>query len=628
MKKFLLFNLLFLLTIQNCNHPSKKNSPIQGWNILTNNDSIAVEVIEKAADQEVNHLQLSHHIVMDLRDVKEPAVAQKVNRLTKLAHEKGIEEVTIWDHSLYELDYYPDEFKTGPQGTINLDNPKFWQWIKRDVRNTLDLVPEIDGIILTFIETGAHVEDQYSEILKTEEEKLAAMVDTLASVIIDERDLSLYIRTFIYTQAELNSLLKAVNMVQNPKVKVMTKETPHDFFLTHPVSKFVRDIKSPTLIEFDAAHEYNGQNIIASIFPEIHLKRWQYYQTLPNVIGYVARTDRFHNTTIINSPAEINLFALHKAVTDGPDMDIEAIYDEFISQNYGKKAVPYLKPAFKLSPKIILSSLYTLGLPLNSHSRLDIENDSGYQRHVSGKWLEDMNIHLHRGIDTTLHYWKDIVNHLAPVWYKNSQSNQLAAESRWVLESGWLEPIEKMNEGYLHLIIREKKFSVQSAEKAFRLVQQAEDVAANKQLYATTLQIYERTYITAQLYEAVANAYFSYRVMARGPEYRTQFIEQTFHENREKLPKIIDRILNYPHSVPVGQYDWREDAYRAIRYYLELKELKENNIYSYTPETFKRFSYSGISDTQKRELFMEYKNTMDGLQERGLPVRNYSGFQK
>ncbi len=592
---------------QSCEKASNRTLLIRGWNILTNNDSIAVAVIDKAADQGVNHLQLSHHIVMDLRDVKEPAVAKKVNRLSKLAHEKGIEEVTIWDHSLYGLDYYPDEFKTGPKGTINLDNPKFWQWIKDDVRNSLNLVPDINGIILTFIETGAHVEDQYSEILKTEEDKLAAMVDTLASVIVDERDLNLYIRTFIYTKAELNSLLKAVNKVQNPKVRVMTKETPHDFFLTHPVSKFVRDIKSPTLIEFDAAHEYNGQGIIASIFPEIHLKRWQYYNSLPNVIGYVARTDRFHNSTIINSPTEINLFALHKVATDGPNINIETIYDEFITQNYGSASIPYLKPAFKLAPQIILSSLYTLGLPLNSHSRLDIENDSGYQRHVSGKWLDDMNKPLLHGIDTTLHYWKDIVNHLAPPWYKTDQSNQLATESQWILESGWLDPAEKMNADYLQLIVREKEFSVQSAEKALQLVRQAENVTQNKKLYANTLKIFERTYLTAQLYQTVANAYFSYRVMARGPEFRTQFVEQTLQQSFEKLPTVIDQILNYPHPGPIGQYQWREDAFRAMRYYLEFQKLIKNNVYEYSPDTFKRFSFSGVSETQKQELYREYK---------------------
>ena len=451
----------FLLSACNQKKDTDTNGlhAIRGWNILTNNDEMAEKVIARAKTYNINHLQLSHSIVMDLRDVKKEAVAKKVNYLAAKAHDEGIGEVTIWDHSLYGLNYYPDQFKTGPNGTIDLDNPEFWRWIKEDYRNMLDLVPGIDGIILTFIETGAHVEDQYSKVLKTEEEKLAAMVDTLASVIIDEFNLRLYIRTFIYTRAELGSLLKAIALVKNPGVRVMTKEVPHDFFLTHPVSKFVKDINAPVIIEFDAAHEYNGQSVIASIFPEIHLKRWQYYSTLDNVIGYVARTDRYNNTSIIGNPAELNLFALKMATSETKIMDPDSVYNEFIKMNYGPECIPYLKPALGNSSEIILSSLYTLGLPLNSHSRLDIENDGAYQRHVSGKWMENMNIHLGHGIDTILHYWKDIVNHLAPAWYKSKESNQLSVESHWVLDSGWLAPVELMNESYLRLILNEKDFS-------------------------------------------------------------------------------------------------------------------------------------------------------------------------
>ena len=606
--------ILILFVFFNCQNQVAKQKPdttIEGWNILTNNDSIAVEVIDQAAGQGINHLQLSHHIVMDLRDVKEPQVAEKVNNLTRLAHQKGIEEVTIWDHSLYGLDYYPARFKTGPEGRINLDNPEFWQWVKADVRQSLDIVPEIDGIILTFIETGAHVEDQYSAEMKTEEEKLASLVDKMASVIIDERGLNLYIRTFIYTRSELNSLLKAVNRVKNPKVRVMTKETPHDFFLTHPVSKFVKDIESPTLIEFDACHEYNGQGIIASIFPETHLKRWRYYNSLPNVIGYVARTDRTQTSTIINTPSEINLFALHKAVEKGAEVNIKEIYDEFITSNYGSQCIPYLKPAFKKAPEIILSTLYTLGLPLNSHSRLDIENDSGYQRHVSGKWRENMNITLNRGIDTTLHYWKNIVNHLAPAWYKGPKSNQLATESQWVLASGWLEPDEKMNVDYLKLIVKEKEFGVNSAKEALQLVKEAEALAIDSKMYEYTLQVFERTYLTARLYHAVASAYFAYRTMARGEEYRTDFVRATFEQGLEKMPGIIEEILDYPHPGPVGQYSWREDAFRAMRYYLELHNLMEKGKFVYTPDTFKRFPYSGVAERQKEKLAREYNSLFE-----------------
>lgn len=78
---------------------------------------------------------------MDLNRMKDPGVATRVNYLGEIAHRQGIEEVTIWDHALYKLDYYPDEFKTGPNGLIDLDNPGFWSWIKDDYREMLDRAP-------------------------------------------------------------------------------------------------------------------------------------------------------------------------------------------------------------------------------------------------------------------------------------------------------------------------------------------------------------------------------------------------------------------------------------------------------------------------------------------------------
>ena len=596
------------LILVGCHQPTETTEPqaMHGWNILTDNDSIALRVIEKAKTYGINHLQLSHSIVMDLKDVKEKEVAQKVNRLTKLAHDNNIGEVTIWDHSLYNLNYYPDKFKTGPNGTLDLDNSEFWAWIKEDYRAMLDLVPNVDGIILTFIETGAHVEDQYSEKLKTEEEKLAAMVDTLASVIIDEYDKSLYIRTFMYTRAELKSMLKAINLMENPHIKVMTKEVPHDFFITHPPSSFVKEIKRPVLIEFDAGHEYNGQSILTSLFPKVHVDRMMYYAKLPNVTGYVARTDRKGNTTVIDNPTEINVYALHHALTHTGEPDMEEIYDGFISENYGKESVKYLKPAFKMAPDIILSSLYTLGLPLNTHSRLDIENDGAYQRHVSGKWMDDMHINLNRGNDTTLHYWKGIVNHLAPTWYKGENSNQLSVESHWVLDSNWLDNTDLMNKAYLDLIVNEKAYGVEKAREALELVRQAGDFVENPELYQKTLHMFERTYISARLYKEVASLYFAYRVYYKDTSDENGSVLPLLQKSLENIPPIVNEILAYPHSGAEGQFIWRNEAYRAMRYYLEFKSFEGDYKQAYTPETFERFHYFGVTEEEKQDLYERF----------------------
>ncbi|MDD4225210.1 MAG: hypothetical protein WCY58_01985 [Mariniphaga sp.] len=293
----LLYFGCFVFTIAGAGNPvtkndreEQKNRYVQGWNILSDDEKLAEMVIEHSRDYSINHLQLSHHLIMDLRHAKNPARAARINRLVNRAHEAGIPKVLIWDHMLYPLDYYPEEFRTGPGNLIDLDNPEFWAWIKNDYREMLRLVPEIDGLILTFIETGARIENQYSRVLKTPQEKLAAMIDTISSLIIDEKGLELYVRTFFYTRQERENMLNCLNLIQNEGLRVMTKEVPHDFFLTHPSASYVGNIKFPVIIEFDAAHEYNGQGIIASIFPDLHLKRWESYKKLPNVIGYVARS--------------------------------------------------------------------------------------------------------------------------------------------------------------------------------------------------------------------------------------------------------------------------------------------------------------------------------------------------
>ncbi|MEO3873287.1 hypothetical protein ABGB18_31125 [Nonomuraea sp. B12E4] len=55
---------------------------------------------------------------------------------------------------------------------------------------------------------------------------------------------------------------------------------------------------------------------IANAWPEEHVGRLRHYQTLPNVIGYVARTDRYDESRIIGTPTETNLYAPARATQD------------------------------------------------------------------------------------------------------------------------------------------------------------------------------------------------------------------------------------------------------------------------------------------------------------------------
>ncbi len=49
---------------------------------------------------------------MDLKDVRSAQRLQRTRQIIDKAHKAGIAKVFVWDHLLYDLDYYPEEFKT------------------------------------------------------------------------------------------------------------------------------------------------------------------------------------------------------------------------------------------------------------------------------------------------------------------------------------------------------------------------------------------------------------------------------------------------------------------------------------------------------------------------------------
>lgn len=85
--------------------PLRADQPIRGWTILSDREDDAQAVIAAAPAFQINHLQLSHLIVNDLREIREPERRAKIRRLVDAAHAAGIQEVVLWDHALYDLDY-------------------------------------------------------------------------------------------------------------------------------------------------------------------------------------------------------------------------------------------------------------------------------------------------------------------------------------------------------------------------------------------------------------------------------------------------------------------------------------------------------------------------------------------
>ena len=540
------------------------DSGIRGWIILSDDMDNAIETIKKAKEYDVNHLQLSHQIVHDLRDVKNEKVCNQVNHLVRLAHSENINEVLVWDHSFYPLSYYPDRFKTGPNGTIDLDNAEFWQWYKEDYRKMLDLVPDIDGLILTFIETGAYAEKQHSVKMPRAEEKLAAVVNAVADVVIEERSKKLYIRTFAYSKEEYEGIVGCIKHIKNDEVALMIKEVPHDFFLTHPNNSFIGQLNRPTIVEFDTGNEYNGQGVIANTWPQYVAGRWKEYINKPNVVGYAARTDRYGTTKIVGTPNEILLYTL-KRITEEPSIDVNQIYDEFIISKYGKEVLQPIKNAFSKSFDIVSSSLYTLGTSTADHSSLNYDkNKWSYNRHVSGRWMSSPYVFVEHDVNRRFHYWKDVINHIAPSHYKTEDS-ALATEAKYVLEEGWIEPGEQMDSTYYNYVLAEKKHGVKLASQALSEIENAKSKLVEEdyqQLYA----LFKRTSLTAQLHEAVSSAYYGYRIYTREESYHPVDLKSKIQVSLKQIEQIAEEMQLLKNTYPIGQYDWLKDADKALQY--------------------------------------------------------------
>ncbi|HEV2478942.1 MAG TPA: hypothetical protein VGS79_04735 [Puia sp.] len=542
---------------------------VRGWNILTDNPQEIDSVIDAAGRYDINHLQLSHNLIMDLRQVKDAHKQAQINGLIEKAHNAHIREVTIWDHALYDLAYYPDKFKTGPGGTIDLDNPDFWKWFRQDYRNMMTLVPNVDGLILTFIETGARAEQQYSRKMGRSE-KLAKVINNVADVVIGELGKKLYIRTFAYTDEEYQTIIGCMSYLKSNKIILMMKETPHDFFLTHPDDQFAGTINRPTIIEFDEGNEFNGQGVIANTWPEHILRRWKDLEARKHVIGYVARTDRFGNTSAIGRPSEILLYAL-KRYSEDTTVTAEMVYDEFISAHYGPKALPWIKKAFKSAYDIVTSSLYTLGTCTANHSNLNFDPySSSYTLHVSGRWIHPPVVFVRHDVNKQFHYWKDIIQHIAPARFKTPSAG-LEKDAPDVLKNQWVTPQECMDEEYLNYLVKEKHYAVKKAAAALVNVEKARafiEPGKYKVLYNT----FYRTLLTTRLYEAVTKAYFGYRIYARGETFRTKAVTTSIRQGLADILSITGEMEAYNEPYPKGSWDWKGDARMALTYYSLIAE--------------------------------------------------------
>ena len=529
---------------------------IRGINILSTDREQAERTILLAGADGLNHLQLSHRIVMNLCELRDSSKRALVRDLTAGAHEKGIAEVCVWDHALYDTDYYPAEFYFPGTGLLDLDKPGLWDWIADDYRQMLSLCPEVDGLVLTFIESGARVENQFSRM--SVPERLAKVVNTVSSVVCGEYGKALWLRTFAYNEKEYANLRACLDLVDwRPGMGVMVKDTPHDFFLTHPDNPLIGTLGHPTLVEFDACGEYHGQSVILNTIPEYYAERWRRLCGRPDVVGYVARTDRCGDNSVSCTPAHVNLYALWR-VSEDPSVSVDAIWNDFLTARYGSPAVRHLKPALQASRAILDGTCYILGLNTTHHSDFRLDDPSTYSRHVAGRWTDSDSVYLAHGVDRKFHWWLDLVSTLAPPACKELDLSR-ALDVADVLDKGWILPGERMTEDYLDYVIAWERDCLREARRGFRHLRRARPVLTSRD-YQELYDLYERSLMCLRLRSAAAVCWWGGRIEARGPEFQTRTLRRKCARARRALQRELARYAAYGKSYPVGTWDWKTDA--------------------------------------------------------------------
>ncbi len=333
---------------------------VRGWVLMDYDMGHLRSVIEQAPALRVNHLQFSHQLAMYAEEVAVDMQRQRdINELITRAHEKNI-ETYIWTH---EMQCVPAQFFQ--DGKVNLDDEATWRWLKDRYRSLFQVLPEIDGVILTLTETRYRVDDDneiFSSLMPAE--RLAKAINTIYDVC-REFDKGLYVRTFTWVPKDLTWMVEALRRVPD-EVRVMSKEAWGDWFQYSPYNPFIGVMGNhPQIMEFDLWGEYAGGAHLPWCYPDYMKDRSR--DGLKK--GNVEAISRIHNPDRVpqkdqddgfSTPNEFNIYTLSRLL-DNPETEVEEIWQQWASERFGAQAAPYVISALKRTNDIVQKTFFLLG---------------------------------------------------------------------------------------------------------------------------------------------------------------------------------------------------------------------------------------------------------------------------
>ncbi len=318
--------LLFPLTVKT----ATPNFPIRGWVLLLDDMDYLRETIQKAPEFGINHLELSHAIVHHADELfSDPDRVVRVRELINLGHQNGA-KVYIWTH---ELNGVPRAFWV--RGKLDVDSPRFWKWLRDKYKRVFDLIPEVDGLVLTTVETEVVIYDDVRvRSSLPPAERLLKLYTELLKVCKRHRK-ELWVRTFnsqpegyFWTQQALKHAPK--------DIRVLTKHVFFDWWEYYPLNPLLGDVGDHVQVaEFDLCGQFHGH----AYYPWL-LGDYLGYRVRQlverHVDGAVARI-AWHGRHSFGTPNEGNIWAFSKWLNE-PGLSAREAYGDWARQRYGDRA--------------------------------------------------------------------------------------------------------------------------------------------------------------------------------------------------------------------------------------------------------------------------------------------------
>ena len=321
-------------------------TPVNGWILLDSNLDHVAEVVKMAKDFGVNHVQLSHDLIMDIDEVifDDEDSLQRRERLAEaasLAKAEGL-EVFAWAH----------EF-TGNRINVCFDpEDPFWDERRDAYRLFFEQQPDIDGIVLMYGSASPDIwysictcdwcldsipEGEVPLIWPNGNDRVEQVTRMVGEVVVDELGKGMYVRSFIHSPQELEYVGMGLRAIEDLGFYGMSKDQPQDWEPYYPDNKLIGDVgPRPSVVELDLAGEYWGRSYLLWMAPKYYIERWDYMWNHRGV-GTVSRIERGSDHAI-GQPNEINVFAISYLHEHGYKNVHDDLWQSWLESKYGVTA--------------------------------------------------------------------------------------------------------------------------------------------------------------------------------------------------------------------------------------------------------------------------------------------------